>query len=876
MADSLSLLFRLKAQNETGPAIKAAQADVQKLKQSFGPELQTATRALSNVTQNLTANLQGFSSRVPVVGTAVNGLSNAFSNLSSASTSVSAGVAGVAAGAGVAVVAVGALIAVTIKAAEAFFNLTKQTAEFQGKFRDLSQQVGVSSETLSTLAFFAETTGGNIETVTASLGIFQKHLEAAHDPTSKEAKLLKELGVTSLDTETALRQTIRGLFNLGEGSRQTAAALELFGRSGRFVNAITKEAGGNFEEAGEKAAQFGRLVTTEAAIAADQFNDSLIILQSQLAGIGRQLTQDSIPVFIAFFDEISKALTGNAADWKTWSEEIARFTAFVLANLKTVAEFAASGFTLPIVAFDALLRKNFESLLKASEKLRNQFRVQADLERLQSITGSILDRGRVTGSDGKDKVEDRAAKSIALAQSALEESTRANRVALERERDLDLKSITEWKDAAIKAHEEHQKKLEAIYDEESANVRRFVKSEEDAVQKQREIQQKRTKLINDTAEAIQKVQDEAQRREDQAELRLNQQLLKLSDALRKAKLDEIKRLNETAGLESEVLATQARQREQQHIERITLIDLELKQETTSAERRQELGQDRLEEETKFTSEFRDLIQKRIAAMQAENAALQPRPGAAPSGKIGERLADLFPESKVLFEDIFEPAKAEITSLDGALLSLGDTIEKVFGLAKGTGVEFANTLRSAIDSFAFAVGDLVGNWVLLGETGPNAMRKLTASVLAGLAAQATTKAIFQLAEGFAMLFVNPAQAAAHFKSAALFGAVAGVAAVAGRSVAGDLFKPQSRGAGDGAGSSGGSGQLNPLALQRNAGPLAPRQEAPIIRPPTVNITVKVVPDGTKFAQAVDAHVVEDFNNAGPIREVISGDGNLNRG
>lgn len=96
MADSLSLLFRLKAQNETGPAIKAAQADVQKLKQSFGPELQTATRALSNVTQNLTANLQGFSSRVPVVGTAVNGLSNAFSNLSSASTSVSAGVAGVA------------------------------------------------------------------------------------------------------------------------------------------------------------------------------------------------------------------------------------------------------------------------------------------------------------------------------------------------------------------------------------------------------------------------------------------------------------------------------------------------------------------------------------------------------------------------------------------------------------------------------------------------------------------------------------------------------------------------------------------------------------------------------------------------------------
>jgi len=200
----------------------------------------------------------------------------------------------------------------------------------------------------------------------------------------------------------------------------------------------------------------------------------------------------------------------------------------------------------------------------------------------------------------------------------------------------------------------------------------------------------------------------------------------------------------------------------------------------------------------------------------------------------------------------------ILNLTQAFEQLGIEMSNTFGISKEAGQEFANTLGGALGDMAFAIGDLVQQWVLLGSTGPNAMRKLTASVLAGLAAQAAVKAIFQLAEGFAALFFNPAEAAAHFKSAALFGAVAVAAGAAGRAIAGNAFSGSSAGGGGAAGVGG--GQLNPLTLNRN-------------QPEPRRIIVEFRADDSKFGQAITAHVVRDITSAGPIRETFANDGSL---
>jgi hypothetical protein len=123
------------------------------------------------------------------------------------------------------------------------------------------------------------------------------------------------------------------------------------------------------------------------------------------------------------------------------------------------------------------------------------------------------------------------------------------------------------------------------------------------------------------------------------------------------------------------------------------------------------------------------------------------------------------------------------------------------------------LTGAFGSMAEAVGSLVQQWVLMGSLGPNAMRKMAASVLASFAAQAIVKAMFSFAEGWSYKAQASAAAARHdyvsaalftlaakqsFAAAKLFGALGVGAALVGRAVAGDAFSQGGSASGGGGG------------------------------------------------------------------------------
>jgi len=135
----------------------------------------------------------------------------------------------------------------------------------------------------------------------------------------------------------------------------------------------------------------------------------------------------------------------------------------------------------------------------------------------------------------------------------------------------------------------------------------------------------------------------------------------------------------------------------------------------------------------------------------------------------------------------------------------------------------DVLTQAFNGLGDALGAAASAWVLYGSAGQSA-RQVTAQILASIAQQATVKAVWELAEGFAMLALswftgNPkyaASAAGHFTAAAIYGTVAAVSAGVGRGVAGNSFKNQSGSGGSGSGSGGsGSGRSsdNPTPISR---------------------------------------------------------------
>jgi hypothetical protein len=177
--------------------------------------------------------------------------------------------------------------------------------------------------------------------------------------------------------------------------------------------------------------------------------------------------------------------------------------------------------------------------------------------------------------------------------------------------------------------------------------------------------------------------------------------------------------------------------------------------------------------------------------------------------------------------------------------------------------FADIKQSGLDAFgalAEGFGQMVGAWASGADLGDHAIRKLIGSVLAGLAAQAATQALMFTAYGLAALTPWGAAiygpAAPWFEAAALMGAVALTAAVAGRAIS-----PQQRtNTATGATSStpsGGSTSPQPVVAGRT----------------TANETVKHIVE--VHVKTNDSHIVEtfvrDFGLNGRTRTVIKNDG-----
>lgn len=213
----------------------------------------------------------------------------------------------------------------------------------------------------------------------------------------------------------------------------------------------------------------------------------------------------------------------------------------------------------------------------------------------------------------------------------------------------------------------------------------------------------------------------------------------------------------------------------------TAINAQVQKEIADAEKLLEIERDRLETERKRRAEREKRTANSLLDEKKAELDRKERNRNAIQG-IGTGGTDQFGQLAGMFKD--NPAMV-------------------------AGIEAA---KMAFEGLAQAIGSVVQAWVLYGSAGQS-VRQVTAQILAGIAQQAAVKAVFELAEGFAALarafFGDPkasAEAAMHFKSAAIYGTVAAIAGVAGRGVAGNSFN-QAAGGATGSGGGGGGQQQN---------------------------------------------------------------------
>lgn len=803
-------------------------------------ELEKTDKAVDNLAKGkgLTGLLSGISG--VATGSQLNGLTSQITSASSALGSIP-GPAGAAAGAialvGTAAVGLGV----------ALFHLTTDTAEYGSTLKDASDQTGLAAETLSAMKLAADQSGSSIEQITGAVGKFSKTVGDAALGSDEAAAKMKRLGIDPQkaikDLDGALSDVFKRIVALPPGVTQSKAAMDAFGKSGADLLPFIKQFNGDLPALIKHAEELGIVWSQKDVNAADDFGDQMAELKLQLKGVGYTIGKELMPTFLGMARDVSGWLSQNKGEVASWARFIqvnVNTTAMVLrgaiSGLRTFAAETRDWLTslevqgIPVgrivgaylggesigdkiagivpkvpetktpMASDDYLN-NLKAQKDAADKARKEreeLQKRTDAAQIQTLKNYLDEAKRLYDEtlEGLREQFQQTGDADAFLTRAAQALDQYGDFAYET-----LDRITEAEDR----QDEHEKKIEA---------ERVVRRQE---QKKR-ADENQAEMDKSVKENNKLVADSAKKASDdqiKAAKATSDQLIALAESVADADIAAIE-YRMAVGNETVLRGLAERQSIEKKALENRLVELEKERKLVAGNA----------DELKRVNNEIAILNNQIAGQSYAHAVEKANTVLAEGNKILGEINDKIQKGEKQAKDLADALEKAFSDMAKAQK---DAFDKSFvgGFFGATGMEAitseADYIKSVyadmgafvgdiVTGMAQGVGQMVEAWVLYGELGPDALRKMTAQVLASVAAEAAVRAIMELAYGFASLWLNPAEAATHFKAAALFGAVAVTTGLAGRAVAGDSFKKGATG-GQGTSSTGSRGTQTPATYTR---------------------------------------------------------------
>lgn len=183
-------------------------------------------------------------------------------------------------------------------ATTAVIGITVAAINNADRINELSNQLSVSSETLSIWGYAAKQSGTDLETVADIVPKLSKRLMEAQDETSKTGKLFKDLKIDPRQfsgVEDALPRIMDLFKQLKSPIAEQALAMELFGRNGADLLEFLNLGSDGLKTMEDRARALGIVMNDQATNAAAEFKDEIENMKAATLGLGANIAQQLLP-----------------------------------------------------------------------------------------------------------------------------------------------------------------------------------------------------------------------------------------------------------------------------------------------------------------------------------------------------------------------------------------------------------------------------------------------------------------------------------------------------------------------------------------------------------------------------------------------------
>lgn len=735
--------------------------------------------------------------------------------------------------------ALASVAAASAAAVAALFQLGLSAAKYGAAIQDASTRTGLSATAISALKFAAEQGGSSLDKIADSVAQFNARLGEARQGKAESIKVLERFGITTLDTDEALRQAIDSIQKMETADQRAAAAKQLFGDEAGKILPVLLGMNGGLDGSIKRIKELGIVIDDEAAVSAKRLDGAMTDLGAALRGIGLQIGNELVPHIERLVSGLvnwivrNQALIRNIAELAgVWMQRFVNALLAVARGVEVVAggiqRLSAnwSGFTQAVINSIPALRlwlAVLDRIYAAAGRIAGEGSplegggfagtgASTGVPRLPGGGG-----GRARGGGGSNDAEQKRRQELQaqldlerLFLQRLEDQYKdtIDKLMDDFKRTGDDMALAEGVNAAIQEisgqyeqlFENIRQKEEELYKDRTASEKELARERRN--DRRKDFEETVNDLKNKAQEALNKFDEQIAEKTKQIFDKLKDDARRVLDDLDDELIAANIRFTEKAIADAErivnnpAVSREIRAKAADDLLASIAALAEYLEQTATLQRNRTL--EYLEEEKRAREK---LINDTIRDEQKRQIAL-------------EELDLLYKNKALLAEEEFQRRLREIKDRAGATAAGADLgaglggrsqFQQLFDQFEGNEAAIAGieAVQQAFEGLGQAVGSAVQAFVLYGNAGTS-VRKVTAQILASIAQQAAVKAVFQLAEGFAALarafFGDPkaaAEAAMHFKSAAIYGSIAGIAAVAGRGVAGNEFNQQAGAATGGA-------------------------------------------------------------------------------